>query len=101
MPLPLLGAALSLTGCGDTPPEVKSTPDPIRFERVFVTAPEGAAQCDDDGDGVTEPCLSQAQVDRLFNQTITALCEVNDKLAWLSDYYRGTDLPPSCAPQTD
>lgn len=56
------------------------------------------AMCDDDGDGTAEPCLSQRQVDRLFNATIDALCEANDRLAWLSDYYLGTQLEPSCKP---
>ncbi|MBD3762453.1 hypothetical protein [Rhizorhabdus sp.] len=77
--------------------DIDSTPDPARFERVTVTAPEGEAQCDDDGDGVFEPCLSQRQLDALFNDTIDALCEANDRLAWLSDYYLGTKLEPSCA----
>ena len=95
-PLALLGAALalSLTACGNE--EVKSTPDPIRFARVVVTPPAGEAQCDDDGDGRLGPCLSQAQADRLFNDVVTALCAANDRLAWLSDYYLGTQLPPSC-----
>lgn len=94
--LPLAALAPLLTACGGD--EVRSTPDPIRFERVIVSAPEGEAQCDDDGDGVTEPCLSQRQVDNLFNDVVTGLCEANDRLAWLSDYYLGTELGPSCAP---
>lgn len=90
---------LSLTACGGmTAGDIDSTPDPVRFERVTVTAPAGEAQCDDNGDGVLEACLSQRQVDRLFNDTVTALCEANDKLAWLSDYYLGTALEPSCKP---
>jgi len=60
--------------------------------------PEGEARCDDDGQGTLKPCLSQRQVDLLFNDTIDALCEANDRLAWLSDYYLGTTLGPSCAP---
>lgn len=71
----------------------------MRFERVpLPTVPPGQAHCDDDGDGAAEPCLSQAQADDLFNRVIDALCAANDKLAWLSDYYLGTSLPPSCAP---
>lgn len=98
--LPLLAAlALSLAAC--QPTEVRTTPPPARFERVTLTAPVGTSRCDDDGDGVTEPCLSQAQADTLFNDAITALCAANDKLAWLSDYYLGTTLPPSCAPAQD
>jgi hypothetical protein len=95
----VLAPVLLLTACGGMATgDVDSTPDPARFERVVITAPEGEAQCDDDGDGLTEACLSQRQLDALFNRTIDALCEANDKLAWLSDYYMGTALPPSCAP---
>lgn len=97
--LPLLVPALLLTACaGMAAGDVDSTPNPARFERELVIAPEGEAQCDDDGDGLTEPCLSQRQADGLFNETIDALCKANDKLAWLSDYYLGTKLGPSCAP---
>lgn len=94
---PLLAVlALSLTGCSLPPGDVDSTPPPHRFERVTVSAPIGEAWCDDDGDGALEPCLSQRQLDALFNETIDALCMANDKLAWLSDYYLGTTLNPSC-----
>jgi len=90
--LPLAAVVLLLTACGD----VKSTPPQARFEREFVKTPAGEALCDDDGDGAFEHCLSQRQVDELFNSAVTALCAANDKLAWLSDYYRGTTLGPSC-----
>ena len=90
--------ALLLTACGPMAAgDIDSTPEPHRFERVTLTVPEGEAQCDDDGDGVSEPCLSQRQADRLFNATIDALCKANDKLAWLSDYYLKTQLGASCA----
>lgn len=80
--------------------EVRTTPPAYRFERVELTAPVGEARCDDDGDGVTEPCLSQAQADALFNDAITALCTANDRLAWLSDYFLKTKLPASCGAPT-
>lgn len=90
----LVAPALSLTACAHDP----ALPDESRFAPVAMPrAGEGEAQCDDDGDGVFEPCLSQSQVDLLFNATIDALCEANDKLAWLSDYFLETDLPPSCS----
>jgi hypothetical protein len=74
-------------------------PDAGRFERVALPeVPEGEARCDENGDGSPEPCLSQRQVDHLFNATVDALCEANDRLAWLSDYYLGTQLDPSCGP---
>ena len=92
----LAALALSLNGCAHDDP---LTPPSERFARVpLPVAPDGEAQCDDDSDGVFEPCLSQAQVDHLFNAAIDALCEANDKLAWLNDFYLGTRLGPSCAP---
>lgn len=90
-----MALAPSLAACPN-PEAVQSTPEPTRFERVTVTQPAGAAQCDDDGDGIMEPCLSQAQADTLFNDVVDALCVANDRLAWLSDYYLGTKLGPSC-----
>lgn len=89
-----VAAALLLAGC-QTPID-PNTPDAARFARVTLTAPAGEAACDDDGDGVAQPCLSQRQADLLLNDAITALCEANDRLAWLSDYYLGTALEPSC-----
>ncbi|QDP64447.1 MAG: hypothetical protein Tp156MES38741_38 [Prokaryotic dsDNA virus sp.] len=81
--------ALLLTGCGSD--EVKSTPDPVRFERVPLPAlPAGEAVCDG------EPCLSDRQVGQLLNEMIDVACEMGDKLAWLSDYYLKTELPPTC-----
>lgn len=94
--LPLLAVApvLWLTACHHADP---LTPDATRFAPVALpVAPQGAAQCDDDGDGQAQRCLSQAQADALFNATIDALCAANDKLAWLSDFYLATALPPSC-----
>jgi hypothetical protein len=64
----------------------------------MVSPPLGEARCDDDFDGVMEPCLSQRQADLLFNDVVDALCLANDRLAWLSDYYLGTRLEPSCLP---
>ena len=94
--LPLLaGLALSLTACPNERVE-PTPPAPERFERVTVERPIGEARCDDDGDGEFEPCLSQRQADTLFNDVVDALCEANDQLAWLSDYYLETDLEPSC-----
>lgn len=92
LPLRLLLPALALLpgACQHTDP---LTPDAARFAPVALPVqPAGEADCDG------QPCLSQAQVDRLFNATIDALCEANDKLAWLSDFYLRTRLPPSCAP---
>ena len=97
--LPLVVTGLLLTACGDERP--KLTPDPLRFERERVVAPAGEARCDDDNDGVFEPCLSQRQADNLFDEAVNALCRANDKLAWLSDYYLGTELEPSCKPLED
>lgn len=89
-----LAVALSLSGCA-TPNSL--APDPSRFERLAPPiVPEGEARCDVDGDGGSKPCLSQRQIDHLFNATVDALCAANDKLAWLSDYYLGTSLGPSC-----
>lgn len=93
--LPLVALAPLLAACPD-PEAVRSTPEPARFERVTITQPAGAAQCDD-RDGIMEPCLSQAQADTLFNDVVDALCEADDRLAWLSDYYFGTTLNASCA----
>ena len=94
--LPLLAVlALSPTGCHNA--RVEPAPPPAeRFERVNVERPRGEARCDDDGDGEFEPCLSQRQADTLFNDVVDALCEANDQLAWLSDYYLRTELGPSC-----
>jgi len=89
-----LALSLSAFRCGTD--EVRTTPPASRFERAELTAPVGEARCDDDGDGVTEPCLSQAQADTLLNDAISALCTANDRLAWLSDYFLRTKLPPSC-----
>lgn len=73
--------------------------DESRFARVAMPVPPaGEALCDDDGDGVDEPCLSERQMDHLFNAVIDAACEANDRLAYLSDYYLGTELEPSCGP---
>lgn len=81
--------ALLLTACGGD--EVKSTPDPVRFERVpLPVAPAGEAVCDG------EPCLSDRQVGELLNQVIDVACAMGDRLAWLSDYYLKTELPPTC-----
>lgn len=92
--LPPLAAALSLSACASTDP---LTPHASRFERVALPpVPAGEARCDGSGEGAAEPCLSQRQVDHLFNATIDALCEANDRIAWLSDYYLGTELEPSC-----
>jgi hypothetical protein len=83
-----LALALSLGGCPRNDP---LTPDAFRFAPVALPVqPAGEADCDG------QPCLSQSQVDLLFNQTIDQLCAANDKLAWLSDFYLRTDLPPSC-----
>ena len=94
--LPPVALAPLLAACPG-PDVVRSTPEPARFERITVAQPTGAARCDDDGDGVSEPCLSQAQADTLFNDVVDALCQANDRLAWLSDYYLGTMLEPSCS----
>jgi len=93
-PALLLGPSLALllTGCGGD--EVKSTPDPVRFERVpLPVAPAGEAVCDG------KPCLSDRQVGELLNQVIDVACAMGDRLAWLSDYYFGTEKPPTCASQ--
>lgn len=87
--LPGLSLALLLTACGGD--EVKSTPDPVRFERVVLpVAPAGEAVCDG------EPCLSDRQVGELLNQVIDVACAMGDRLAWLSDYYLETELPATC-----
>lgn len=95
LPRPLLVLCLALPlgafRCGTD--EVRSTPAPVRFERVAMpAAPAGEAQCSG------EPCLSDRQVGRLLDEAANAICEANDRLAWLSDYYLGTNLPPSCSP---
>lgn len=90
LPLLLLlpALALLLSGCETVDP---LTPDAARFAPVAMPeAPEGEADCDG------SPCLSQRQIDLLFNATIDTACTANDKLAWLSDYYLGTSLAPSC-----
>jgi hypothetical protein len=56
-------------------------------------APAGEADCDG------EPCLSDREVGQLLDAAADAICEANDRLAWLSDYYLGTSLGPSCKPQ--
>ena len=84
-----LSLALLLTACGGE--EVKSTPDPIRFERVpLPVAPKGEAVCDG------QPCLSDRQLGELLTAAIDVACEANDRIAWLSDYYLKTELPASC-----
>jgi hypothetical protein len=84
-----LSLALLLTACGSG--EVKSTPDPDRFKRVDLpTVPAGEADCGG------EPCLSDRQVGKLLNEMVDVACEMGDKLAWLSDYYLKTELPPTC-----
>ena len=89
--LAALVGPLLLTACGSG--EVKSTPDPIRFERVALpTAPDGEADCGG------ESCLSDRQTGKLLNEVIDVACEMGDKLAWLSDYYLKTELPPTCPP---
>jgi hypothetical protein len=86
--LPLALIALSLTACASVDP---LTPDAARFTPVALpVAPAGEADCDG------EPCLSERESAALFNSTIDALCAANNRLAWLSDYYLGTSLPPSC-----
>ncbi|WP_156488685.1 hypothetical protein [Erythrobacter sp. HI0077] len=90
-PALLLGPSLALllTACGGD--EVKSTPDPVRFERVpLPVAPAGEAVCDG------EPCLSDRQVGELLNQVIDVACAMGDRLAWLSDYYLETEERPTC-----
>ena len=88
MRLLLAAAALSLSACATTDPLL---PDESRFVRVSnPSVPAGEADCGG------EPCLSQRQVDQLFNETIDALCEANDRIAWLSDYFLKTELAPSC-----
>ena len=98
---PLLGLCLALPlaafQCGTK--DVRSTPSPQRFERVAMpAAPIGEATCPDDA-GAREPCLSDRQVGQLLDAAADAICAANDKLAWLSDYYLGTALEPSCAPR--
>lgn len=93
-PLLALSLALLLTACGGE--EVKSTPDPIRFERVALPiAPEGEAVCEG------RPCLSDRQLGELLNAAIDVACEANDRLAWLSDYYLKTELAASCPPTAE
>ena len=92
-----LAALVTLGACRHGDP---ATPDAHRFDRVALPeVPPGEAVCADAGGG-EQPCLSEAQGDRLFNDVVDALCEANDRLAWLSDYYLGTALGPSCAPGT-
>ena len=84
---PLIG--LLLTGCETADP---LTPDRARFAPVpMPVAPPGEAVCNG------TPCLSERQSAYLFNETIDVACEANDRLAWLSDFYLGTVLGPSCA----
>ena len=91
--LHLAALAPLLTACAHDPLNA----DASQFERVpLPVTPEGEAQCDDDNDGKSEPCLSEAQRDYLFNAVIDVACEANDRLAHLSDYYLGTNLGPSC-----
>lgn len=89
-PFALLPAliALSLSACASVDP---LTPDAARFAPVALpVAPVGEADCGG------SPCLSERESAGLFNATIDALCEANNRIAWLSDYYLGTALPPSC-----
>ena len=90
--------ALLLTACGSD--EIRSTPDPARFERVpLPVSPGGEAQCTDQTTGEVYACLSDRQVGELLNAAIDVACEANDRLAWLSDYYLKTELMPSCPPK--
>lgn len=99
--LPLPVAAVSLLIACHEPPAL-GTPPVERFTPVgFPTVPEGESLCDDDEDGVLEPCLSQAQLDNLFNSTVTFLCSADDKLAWLLDYYHKIQAPPACGKDDD
>lgn len=100
LPRPLLALclALPLGAFRCSPDEIRSTPPATRFERVAVpAAAAGEALCDDDRDGVPEQCLSDRQTGQLLDAAADAICAANDKLAWLSDYYLGTDLGPSCS----
>lgn len=85
--LPAIAFMLSAGQCAHDP----VTPPADRFARIPLPAqPEGEAVCDG------EPCLSEAQAADLMNALIDVACEANDKLAWLSDFYLRTQLPPSC-----
>lgn len=89
LPAILLAASLVplLSACGAD--EVRSTPPASRFAPVAApVAPAGEAQCDDDRDGTTEPCLSDRQFGSLFDAVVDALERANAKLEWLGDYYR-------------
>lgn len=88
-----VAALAALSACKTTDP---LTPGRDHFARETVTTPAGEAQCDDDDDGVFEPCLSEAQADNLFNDVVDALCRANDKLAWLDEYFHDVELMPSC-----
>lgn len=93
-----LSPALLLTACGSD--EVRSTPDPARFERVpLPISPKGEAQCIDPATEEVYACLSDRQIGELLNAAIDVACEANDRLAWLSDYYLKTELMPSCPPK--
>ena len=77
-----------LSGCAHNDPLI---PPAERFARVpLPVAPVGEADCDG------TPCLSERQSATLSNAVIDAACEANDRLAWLSDFYLGTELGPSC-----
>jgi hypothetical protein len=86
--------ALLLSACAttDLPP-----PDESRTARVVLPAlPAGEAACDDDGDGQTEPCLSDRQTGALINNLITQLCAASNQIDWLHQYLHGDARPPLC-----
>ena len=94
LPRPLLALclALPLGAFQCAPDDVRSTPAPERFARVAMpSAPAGEAVCDG------APCLSDREVGQLLEAAADAICAANDRLAWLSDFYLGTKLPPSCS----
>lgn len=90
-----LSPALLLTACGGD--EVKSTRDPVRFERVpLPMAPAGEAVCPDQATSASHNCLSDRQLGELLNAVIDVACEANDRIAWLSDYYLKSENGPTC-----
>lgn len=83
----LAATAPLLAACAHDP----IMPDQTRFARVpLPIAPRGEALCEG------SPCLSERESADLFNATIDTACEANDRLAWLSDYFLGTNLGPTC-----
>lgn len=67
---------------------IQSTPDPARFEPAALPVPPtGEAHCDDNGDGVLEPCLSDSQTGHLIDALIDTIEADAAKLKWLGDYY--------------